>query len=163
MNVIVIIADSLRRDHLGCYGNPWISTPNLDRFAPECALFEEAYSEGLPTLPTRTAWWTGRYTFPFRGWQHLEPSDALLAELDRDFADILEGGRFERSAAFPEESDLGPEILALPRLKFRFNRKSFGRLRQLIDRINLEAPMPARVGPAQPNGLKQLPDQAAGS
>lgn len=81
MNVIVIIADSLRRDHLGCYGNSWIRTPHIDQFATECALFDEAYSEGLPTLPTRTAWWTGRFTFPFRGWQPFELSDALLAEV----------------------------------------------------------------------------------
>ena len=33
MNVIVIMADSLRVDHLGCYGNEWIQTPSLDRFA----------------------------------------------------------------------------------------------------------------------------------
>ena len=81
MNVIVIIADSLRVDHLGCYGNPWIRTPNLDRLAGEATLFEHAYSEGLPTLPTRTAFWTGRFTFPFRGWQRLEPDDVVLAEI----------------------------------------------------------------------------------
>ncbi|MDH7570100.1 MAG: sulfatase-like hydrolase/transferase, partial [Armatimonadota bacterium] len=81
MNVIVVVTDSLRRDHLGCYGNRWIQTPCIDAFAQEGALFEEAYSEGLPTLPTRTAWWTGRFTFPFRGWQHFELSDALLAEV----------------------------------------------------------------------------------
>lgn len=81
MNVIVVIADSLRVDHLGCYGNEWIQTPNLDRFAAEATLFEHAYSEGLPTLPTRTAFWTGRFTFPFRGWQHFEHGDVLLAEI----------------------------------------------------------------------------------
>jgi arylsulfatase A-like enzyme len=81
MNVIVILADSLRVDHLGCYGNDWIKTPNLDRFAREATVFERAYSEGLPTLPTRTAMFTGRYTFPFRGWQPLQPNDAPIAEI----------------------------------------------------------------------------------
>ena len=33
MNFILIISDTLRRDHLGCYGNEWISTPHIDRFA----------------------------------------------------------------------------------------------------------------------------------
>ncbi len=33
MNVFFIIIDSLRQDHLGCYGNDWIRTPNLDAFA----------------------------------------------------------------------------------------------------------------------------------
>ena len=80
MNVIVIIADSLRYDHLGCNGNDWIKTPNLDALAAEATRFTRTYSEGLPTLPTRTTYWTGRYTLPFRGWQSPEPDDTLLAE-----------------------------------------------------------------------------------
>jgi arylsulfatase A-like enzyme len=81
MNVIMIINDSMRQDHLGCYGNSWIKTPNLDKFAQESAVFDYAYSEGLPTVPTRTTFFTGRFTFPFRGWQRLEPTDLLLAEI----------------------------------------------------------------------------------
>lgn len=38
MNVIVIMLDSLRADHLGCYGNEWIRTPNIDRLARESVL-----------------------------------------------------------------------------------------------------------------------------
>ena len=80
MNVIVIINDSLRRDHLGCYGNNWIKTPNIDKLASESALFDYFYPEGIPTIPCRTTFFTGRFTFPFRGWQRLEPTDILLAE-----------------------------------------------------------------------------------
>ena len=40
MNVILVVLDSLRKDHVGCYGNTWIKTPNLDAFAEESALFE---------------------------------------------------------------------------------------------------------------------------
>ena len=91
MNVIVIITDSLRRDHLSCYGNPWIKTPTAERFAKESVVFNNAYSEGLPTMPTRTAWWTGRFTFPFRGWQQFEHDDVLLAEVlwDKGFTSAL--------------------------------------------------------------------------
>lgn len=81
MNVIVIVNDSLRWDHLGCYGNDWIKTPNIDKLASESAVFDNFYSEGLPTVPTRTTFFTGRYTFPFRGWQRLEPKDVVLAEV----------------------------------------------------------------------------------
>lgn len=81
MNVIVIINDSLRWDYLGCYGNDWIKTPNLDNLASESAVFDYCYPEGLPTVPTRTTFFTGRFTFPFRGWQRLEPADVLLAEV----------------------------------------------------------------------------------
>ncbi|MFQ6044129.1 MAG: sulfatase-like hydrolase/transferase, partial [Candidatus Poribacteria bacterium] len=40
MNVICILSDSLRRDHLGCYGNDWIRTPNLNAFAKDATVFE---------------------------------------------------------------------------------------------------------------------------
>ena len=81
MNLIVVMLDSLRPDHLGCYGNPWMRTPSIDEFSREAVVFERAYAEGLPTLPVRTALFTGRYTIMDRGWQHLEPSDVTLAEV----------------------------------------------------------------------------------
>lgn len=81
MNVIVIMEDSFRKDHLGCYGNKWIKTPNIDRFAVDAKVFDYAYAEGLPTIPVRVALFTGRYTLPFRGWQPLEQSDVPIAEI----------------------------------------------------------------------------------
>ena len=81
MNVVMIILDSLRWDYVGSYGNDWIQTPNFDRLASEGTMFEYCYSEGLPTVPTRTTFFTGRFTFPVRGWQRLEPKDVLLAEI----------------------------------------------------------------------------------
>jgi len=80
VNVIIICTDSMRPDCLGCYGGR-VHTPNIDRLAAEGAIFDHAYSENLPTLPTRTAWWTGRYLFPFRGWEPLANSDYTLAEV----------------------------------------------------------------------------------
>ncbi len=79
-NVIVIVTDSLRADHCGPYGGK-AKTPSMDRLAAESVVFENAYSENLPTMPCRTAWWTGKYLFWQRGWQHFEPSDYLLAEV----------------------------------------------------------------------------------
>jgi len=68
-NVILVIFDSLRRDALGCYGNPpaWakIQTPNLDAFARDSVRFTRAYPESLPTLCARRAIYTGQRTFPF--------------------------------------------------------------------------------------------------
>jgi len=64
-------------------------------------------------------------------------SDGLLDKLNDGFNDILAQGRIERGSAFPEESD-EPDLIPLPRLTMRFNRKNFGRLRQLIDMLNSE-------------------------
>jgi arylsulfatase A-like enzyme len=69
MNCVLIIVDSWRKDHCGCYGNEWISTPNLDALARESVLFTRAYPESLPTLPVRRALHTGRRVYPFWGHQ----------------------------------------------------------------------------------------------
>ncbi|MBM3131499.1 MAG: sulfatase [Chloroflexi bacterium] len=65
MNVIIVMSDTLRRDHVGCYGNTWIKTPNMDRFAQESMVFDRAVPEALPTLPVRRALLTGMRVFPF--------------------------------------------------------------------------------------------------
>ncbi|MBM3132466.1 MAG: sulfatase [Chloroflexi bacterium] len=80
-NVIVIMADSWQFNYAGCYGNEWIQTPNIDRLARESTLFENAYAEGLPTVPCRRAMMTGRYTLPFKGWSPLDKEDTTIADI----------------------------------------------------------------------------------
>ena len=66
----------------------------------------------------------------------LEPlSEALLGEINKDFADILVEGDFQQTNALPAEED-EPDLADLPRLVFNFNRRNHGRLRQLIDCLN---------------------------
>jgi len=60
---------------------------------------------------------------------------ALLQGLNRDFRDILTEGEIRGTEPLAEESD-DPETLSLYRLLVPFNRKDFGRLRQMIDVIN---------------------------
>ena len=69
MNLIMVILDSLRKDHVGAYGNDWIHTEHLDRFATESVRFNRAFPESCPTLPFRTSLLTGRRVFPFRRWK----------------------------------------------------------------------------------------------
>ena len=96
MNVIVVMNDSLRRDHVAAYGapppwerlgraagEPFIQTPSLDRLARESAVFERFYVSSYPTIPCRTDIFTGRYSFTRRPWQPLEPGDVTLPELAR--------------------------------------------------------------------------------
>jgi arylsulfatase A-like enzyme len=68
MNVILIVLDSLRKDHVGAYGNDWIQTPNLDALAKESLKFTQAYPESIPTIPARRSIHTGLRTWPFRNW-----------------------------------------------------------------------------------------------
>jgi len=81
LNVVVIVTDTMRKDHLGCYGNNWVKTPNIDRLASQGVVFENAYSENMPTIPARLSMFLGRYTLPYRAWQTLEPADDHLPEL----------------------------------------------------------------------------------
>ena len=81
MNVIVIVIDTLRRDHIGVYGNKWIKTPNFDRFAAESAVFTRATGESLPTIPHRRSIHTGMRTFPFRKSYYDEGSSLDISSL----------------------------------------------------------------------------------
>lgn len=80
-NVIFIMMDTLQFNYLGCYGNDKIKTPNLDRFARQSVLFENAYSEGLPTIPVRRALMTGRFTLPYGGWKPLSGEDTTVTDI----------------------------------------------------------------------------------
>ena len=66
-------------------------------------------------------------------------SESDLDGLNSDFSDILVNGTIQQVAALPAESN-EPELASLPRLKMLFNRKSLGRLRQLINRVNATCP-----------------------
>jgi uncharacterized protein (TIGR00730 family) len=59
----------------------------------------------------------------------------LLAAINGEFRDLLVSGQFDQRQALPLEHD-DPELVAKPRLVFHYARRSFGRLRLLIDAIN---------------------------
>jgi len=63
------------------------------------------------------------------------PSPGLIARLNREFADILTDGQIVLTEPLPEEAE-DADMLHLPRLLARFNRKHFARLRLMIDAIN---------------------------
>lgn len=65
--------------------------------------------------------------------QQLDPE--FVEQLRQDYGSLLTGGTFEMTTALPEESN-DQELRDLPRLVFRFDRKSLGKLRQMIDAIN---------------------------
>lgn len=70
------------------------------------------------------------------------PSPELLEAINEEFSDILIDGTFQVRGAFGEERD-ETELASLPRLVFHFNRRSLGRLRQLIDALNRGSVEPA--------------------
>lgn len=80
-SVIVIQLDSLNRHFLPTYGNHWVKTPHLSRFAERAVIFEQHYTGSLPCMPARREIWAGVEEFWWRGWGPLEPWDRPLAYL----------------------------------------------------------------------------------
>src|SRR5207253_4223372 len=84
-NVVVITIDTLRPDHLGCYGYKQIRTPNIDALAADGARFERAYAAVPGTLPSHTVIFTG--TYPIHSGMHdfaanvLNPDQPTLASV----------------------------------------------------------------------------------
>lgn len=91
MNIIGIMLDTFRQDHVSLYngnqpvfeGVPACRTPNIDTFAQECIVFDNAYPEALPTIPVRAQLFTGQRTLPYRPWQPLTQEDISVAEILR--------------------------------------------------------------------------------
>lgn len=61
-------------------------------------------------------------------------SDEEIEILNQEFVDIIKSGSIESTSALPQETDR--TISHLPRLKFHFRRRAFGRLRQFVDKLN---------------------------
>lgn len=68
---------------------------------------------------------------------HIAPSDELLQRLNDEFSGICVRGRIERVETQSVEAD-DDHLLHLPRIGFVFDRRSVGRLREMIDLINCE-------------------------
>src|SRR5713226_2191375 len=84
-NVVVITIDTLRADHLGCYGYKQIRTPNIDALALDGLRFERAYTPVPVTLPAHAVIFTG--TYPMLSGMHdfaankLNPTQPTLASV----------------------------------------------------------------------------------
>src|SRR5258706_14482978 len=75
LNVIHIGVDTWGANWLGCYGNRAIRTPSVDALASQSALFLDAFSQALPTLPAPRGLYTGRRIFPSE--RFVQPDDAV--------------------------------------------------------------------------------------
>ncbi len=100
MRILYIDIDSLRPDHLGCYGYHRNTSPTIDAIAEEGLVCERCYAPDAPCLPSRTAFYSGRFgiqtgvvghggiaaqpkpqTMPLRGFKDVFSQDGLAARL----------------------------------------------------------------------------------
>ncbi len=81
MNIIWIVSDTLRRDHIGVYGNKTIHTPSIDALATKSVRFDRCYAASFPTMPTRADYFTGRFSASFMKWGPFSETDVTLAQI----------------------------------------------------------------------------------
>lgn len=103
-HVIVISIDSLRADHLGCYGYDRNTTPNLDAFAKENLLFKNCFSQDQFTLSSHMSLLTSLYppAHKVAPQRSLDPATTTLAEVLKNDGYRTMG--FVRSCAWMEPS-----------------------------------------------------------
>ncbi|REK27715.1 MAG: tetratricopeptide repeat protein [Planctomycetota bacterium] len=106
-NVLIISIDTLRADHLGCYGFQRPTSPNIDALAADGLLFERAQTTNPLTLPAHSSLMTGKIP-PAHG--ALTNQGHTLAEANVTLAEILRDEGWQTGAvvgAYPLESRFG--------------------------------------------------------
>ncbi len=78
-NIVLIVSDTLRADHLPCYGNKTVIAPNISALAENSIVFENCYAASFPTVPARADIMTGKFTFTYMGWDPLPLKETTLA------------------------------------------------------------------------------------
>lgn len=77
MNAIVLMIDGLQPAYLGCYGNSWVGTPEIDRLAAESFLLDQALIDSPDWRQLYRAYWEGTHAWRQR---ESDPTGATLAE-----------------------------------------------------------------------------------
>ncbi|MGH3487410.1 MAG: sulfatase family protein [Actinopolymorphaceae bacterium] len=75
-NIVILAVDTLRPDHLGCYGYGRPTSPAIDALAAESVVFDHAYAAGIPTTPSFTTLLSGLH--PYRHGIVTHPAHAQL-------------------------------------------------------------------------------------
>lgn len=87
-NIIFVLADDLGYSELGCYGNTFNETPNLDKLAAEGVRFTSAYASAPVCSPYRAALMTGQYPARVGITDYLRPDAA--GHLDTNYVTLAE-------------------------------------------------------------------------
>lgn len=112
-NVLFIMCDQLRADHLSCYGNSILDTPNIDQLARRGVRFDRAFVQSAVCGPSRMSFYTGRYPSSHgAGWNFIPMSlgELTLGDyLDEHGIDLSLIGKthFEPLASAPHYASLG--------------------------------------------------------
>ncbi len=111
MNVLFIMADQLRWDHLGCAGHPWLKTPTLDALATRGVRFANAFVNSGVCGPSRMSYYTGRYPISHGATWNRVP----LSVGEVTLGEMLRGGG--HTLALAGKTHVMPDTAGLARLQ----------------------------------------------
>lgn len=95
LNVIIICLDTLRADHVGCYGYSKATTPNIDKLSKKGIIFEWAITQANATLPSHASLFTSKYMHSHK----VDNPKKRLSEDQTTLAQVL-GRNGYKTAAF---------------------------------------------------------------
>ena len=72
-NLVIIMSDEHTRSATGCYGHPFVYTPNIDRLADHGAKFDAAYTTCPVCVPARASFATGKFVHQIGAWDNATP------------------------------------------------------------------------------------------
>lgn len=151
LNVLLVTFDTTRADHIGCYGNTGIRTPNIDALAAEGVRFAQAVSAVPITTPSHSTIMTGKYPIAHgvrdNGLFVLTPGQVTLAEVlqEAGWATGAAIGSYPLTAKFGIdqgfdfyddhvtanfENVLGTDVI--PRSRLFFDERPAGRVNEAI-------------------------------
>jgi arylsulfatase A-like enzyme len=127
-NVLFIMADQLRWDHLGCAGHPFVKTPNIDALARRGVRFTNAFVNSGVCGPSRMSYYTGRYPITHGATWNRVP----LSIDEVTLGEMLRGGGL--SLALAGKTHVMPDLNGLARLELEGGRQ----LGELLERGGFE-------------------------
>lgn len=129
----------------GTYWKSWDANVREQLLNSQMISPDDLYLYQITESPAQAAKWIVRFYRNYHSARFVRdlyvirmkraPTNAIIEALNEDFADIIDGTEIHSISATPEEKE-SDDVVDLPRLAFQFDRRHYGRLRQLIDAIN---------------------------
>jgi len=137
-NVLFVMCDQLRRDHVSCYGSSRVPTPNIDRLANLGVRFDHAYVQSGVCGPARMSYYTGRYVSAHGATWNRVP----LSAAEYTLGDYLRAAG--RCVTLAGKSHVTPDLDAIERFGIDIESEGGALLREggftVVDRYDGHAP-----------------------
>jgi len=98
MNILLFVCDTLRADHLGCYGYFRDTSPNIDHIAKEGVLFKDFHCAGAPTGPSFTCTYTGLHSIHHRYYFFTQPNVRQVDDVIFTMPEVLRAWGYTAAA-----------------------------------------------------------------